>query len=88
MQGWGAQLLQFYGPAAAPTLPKFAACFTLSTHLPLQQKAELMMSKDLGLAAPGRLTAWAGMKGKEIKEREVPALGDLESESVPQQLLW
>ena len=46
-----------------------------------------MMSKDLGLAAPGRLTAWARMKGKEIKEREVPALGDLESESVPQQLL-
>lgn len=83
-------LTSFRSPviAAVPTLPKFAACFTLSTHLPLQQKAELMMSKDLGLAAPGRLTAWAGAKGREIKEREVPALGDLESESVPQQSLW
>ena len=71
--------------AAAPALPKFAACFTLSTHLCLQQKAELMMSIDLGLAAPGRLTAWARMKGKEIKERGVPALGDFQSGEVTSQ---
>lgn len=39
--------------------------------------------KDLGLAAPVKLMVRAGMKGKEIKKRGKPELGDLVNESVP-----
>lgn len=39
--------------------------------------------KDLGLAAPVRLVVRAGTKGKEIKKRGKPELGDLVNESVP-----
>lgn len=42
-----------------------------------------MISKDLGLAAPGRLMVWVGTKGKEVKQRGKPELGDLVNESVP-----
>lgn len=39
--------------------------------------------KDLGLAALVRLMVRAGTKGKEIKKRGKPELGDLVTESVP-----
>lgn len=44
--------------------------------------------KDLGLAAPVRLTVRAGTKGKEMKKRGKPELGDLVNESVPPAVPW
>ena len=82
MQSGGLASLRSAVTAALPTLPEFATCFPLSTHLPVQRKAELMVSKDLGLAAPGRLTVWAETKGKAVKERKAPVLGGLVSEAV------
>lgn len=47
---------------AVLTLREFATCFPLFIHLPIQQNAESVISKDLGLAASMKL-----MDGNERK---------------------
>ena len=60
---------------ALPALPEFATCFPLATHLPIQQKAESVIPKDLGLPVPGQ-------EQREQTKRRKSEWSELVNESV------